>query len=162
MKPTLFIRVASVTTFMHAAMHTIGGVFGKTAEGPATTAVAAMKCNQFLLLGHMRSYWDFYRGMGLTVSILLTAEAVVLWQFASLAKSDAARLRPIIATFLLAYAVLSVNSSVYFFFGPVVAELVIAACLGMAFATAKVTTENSRSAPLQTHRQPSNVSSLAG
>jgi hypothetical protein len=136
-KPALFLRIASVMTFIHALLHTVGGVFGKVAPGPATIAVQAMKLNQFLLLGHTRSYWDFYLGMGLAVSIVLTAEAVVFWQLASLAKTDAARLRPIIATLLVAYGLLSVNSSLYFFFGPVITEILIAACLALAFITAK-------------------------
>ena len=137
MKPTLFLRIASVITFIHAVLHTIGGVFGTVAPGPATAAVHAMKLNQFLLLGHTRSYWDFYLGLGLAASITLTAEAVVFWQLASLSKTDAARLRPVIATFLLAYVVLAVNSSAYFFIGPVITEILIAACLAVAFIGAK-------------------------
>jgi hypothetical protein len=43
--------------------------------------------------------------------------------------------RPILATFLVAYAVLAVNSYAYFFLGPVLAEIFIAACLGMAIVT---------------------------
>ncbi len=107
-----------------------------------------MKLNQFLLLGHTRTYWDFYLGLGLALSTVLTAEAVIFWQLASLAKTDAARLRPIIATLGLAYAVLGVNSSLYFFVGPVITEILIAVCLAMAFLTAKphaTQTVNSRS-----------------
>jgi len=137
MKATLFLRIAAVITFIHAVLHTIGGVFGKVAPGPATTAVEAMKANQFLLMGNMRSYWDFYFGLGLAVSIFLTAEAVVFWQLASLAKTDAARLRPIIITFFLAYLVLCLNSGMYFFIGAVVTEILIAACLALAFVAAK-------------------------
>lgn len=137
MKPSVFFRIASVITIIHAVLHTLGGVFGKPPSGPATSAVEAMKLNQFLVLGHMRSYWDFYRGMGLAVSIALTAEAVIFWQLASLAKADAARLRPIMATFVLAYAVLGVNAGMYFFIGPVITEILIAACLAMAFIAAK-------------------------
>jgi hypothetical protein len=137
MKPTLFLRIAAVLTFIHAVLHTIGGVFGKTEPGPATVAVQAMKMNQFLLMGHTRSFWDFYRGMGLVATISLTAEAILFWQLSSLAKTDALRLRPILATFLVAYSVLSVNSYVHFFIGPVIAEIIIAACLGLAIVTAK-------------------------
>jgi hypothetical protein len=85
----------------------------------------------------MRSFWDFYRGMGLTATISLTAEAILFWQLSSLAKTDAPRLRPILATFLIAYSVLAVNSYAYFFLGPVIAEILIAVCLGMAIVTAK-------------------------
>jgi hypothetical protein len=137
MKPALLLRIAAVLTSIHAVLHTIGGVFGKIGPGPATVAVQAMKVNQFLLMGRTRSFWDFYRGMGLGATISLTAEAVLFWQLGSLAKTDAPRLRPILATFLAAYSVLAVNSYAYFFLGPVIAEIFIAACLGLAIITAK-------------------------
>jgi hypothetical protein len=137
MKPVLFLRIASVLTFIHAVLHTIGGVFGRVEPGPAAVAVEAMKTNQFLLMGHMRSFWDFYRGMGLTVTIFLTAESILFWQLASLAKADPHRLRPIMATFLVAYAAIAVNSYTYFFLGPVIFEILIVACLGLAIVTAK-------------------------
>ncbi len=137
MKPVVFLRIASVLTFIHAVLHTIGGVFGKVGPGPAAVAVEAMKTNQFLLMGHMRSFWDFYRGMGLAVTIFLTAESILFWQLGSLAKTDPQRLRPIMATFLVAYAAIAVNSYTYFFLGPVIFEILIVACLGSAIVTAK-------------------------
>jgi hypothetical protein len=126
-----------VLTLIHAALHTIGGVFGGAAAGAQQAAVTAMKTNEFLAMGAMRSYWDFYMGMGLTVSVLLAAEGVVFWQLGSLAKSDGARLRPVLATFLVAYLALAVNSYSYFFWGPVITEILIALCLGLAIAGAR-------------------------
>ena len=139
MKPVNFLRFASVLTLIHAVLHTIGGVFSNADRGPASVAVAAMKANQFLLMGNMRSYWDFYRGMGLAATVSLTSEAIVFWLLGNLAKTDALGLRPIIATFLVAYLVLAVNSFTYFFVGPVIAEILIALCLGLAIFTAKPT-----------------------
>jgi hypothetical protein len=136
-KTVLFLRIAAVLTLIHAVLHTIGGVFGKAEAGPATVAVEAMKANQFVLMGHVRTYWEFYRGMGLAVTVFLAAEAVVFWQLGSLARTDARRLRSIVATFLVAYAALAVNSYTYFFLGPVIVEILIAACLGLAILTAK-------------------------
>lgn len=137
MKPTVFLRIASVLTLIHSILHTIGGVFGKPDPGVSAATWAAMKANEFTVFGLTRSYFIFYRGLGLGITIVLTAEAIVFWQLGSLAKSDAARLRPVIATFMVAYLVFAVNSYAYFFFGPVVAEILIAACLGMAMVTAK-------------------------
>jgi hypothetical protein len=137
MKPALFLRIAAVLTFIHAVLHTIGGVFSKPGPGPATIAFQAMKMNQFLLAGYTRSYADFYRGLGLCITIFLTAEAVVFWQLGSLAQTDARPLRPILATFLVAYATLAANSCAYFFLGPVIVEILIAACLGFAIVAAK-------------------------
>jgi len=137
MKPVVFLRIASVLTLIHSVLHTIGGVFGKPDPGAAATAWAAMKANEFAVFGTTRSYFEFYRGLGLGITIFLTAEAIVFWQLGTLAKGEAARLRPVIATFMIAYLVFAANSYEYFFFMPVITEILIAACLGMAIATAK-------------------------
>ena len=137
MKPVVFLRIASVLTLIHSILHTVGGVFGKPAAGIQAATVAVMKANEFAVFGVTRTYFDFMRGLGLAVTVLLTAESIVFWQLGTLAKTDAARLRPIVATFLVAYLVLAVNSYTYIFMGPVITEIVIAACLGMAIATAK-------------------------
>jgi hypothetical protein len=138
-KAVIFLRTASLLTLAHAALHTLGGVFGKPAPGPQQAAVAAMKANQFLLMGHTRSYWDFYMGMGLGGSIFLTMSAVVFWQLSSLAETDSIRLRPIYATFALAYLVFAVNSWRYFFVAPVIVEVLIALLLIAAIFTSQAT-----------------------
>jgi hypothetical protein len=137
MKPTLFLRSASVLTLVHSILHTIGGVFGKPGPGAASMVVATMQANRFPVLGVERSYADFYLGMGLGITIFLTAEAVVFWLLGSLAKTDGARLRPILAVFMIGYLVFAVNSYLYFFYAPVIVELLIAACLGLAIVGAK-------------------------
>lgn len=137
MKPVVFLRVASVLTLIHSVMHTIGGVFGNPSPGLAAATAATMKANEFVVFGLTRTYFGFYRGMGLGITISLTAEAIAFWQLGTLAKTDAARLRPVIATFMIGYLVFAMNSYTYFFFGPVIAEILISACLGMAILTAK-------------------------
>jgi hypothetical protein len=137
MKPVLFLRIASVLTFIHSALHTIGGVFGKPAPGVEAATFAVMKANAFSVMGVTRTYADFLRGMGLAVTVFLTVEAIVFWQLGTLAKTDAPRLRPILASFLVAYLAMAVNAYMNIFLGPVIAEILIAACLGMAIVTAK-------------------------
>ena len=139
LKPTLFLRIASLLTLLHAALHTIGGVFGKPLPGAATVAFQAMQSNHFQVMGMTRTYADFYFGMGLAVSIFLAIEAVVFWQLGTLARTDSRRLSPILAVFLAGYLALAVNSWLYFFAAPVVVEVLIAACLGLAILTAKPT-----------------------
>jgi uncharacterized membrane protein YesL len=136
-KPFVSLRVASVLTLIHAAMHTVGGVFGGVPAGPASVASAAMKANQFLFMGSMRTYWEFHRGLGLMVGIFLAVEGVLMWQLASLARLDARRLRPMMATFLVGYLALAVISYAYFFALPIIFEAVIAASIGVAIVTAK-------------------------
>lgn len=140
MKPVIYLRIASVLTLIHAVLHTIGGVFGQPARGVQAATVLVMKTNQFPLMGFTRSFWDFYIGMGLAVSIFLTVEALVFWQLAALAKTKARELRPILTTFAAGYLVFAVDSYRFFFLGPVVTEILISLCLSMAILTAKPST----------------------
>ena len=66
----MWLRVASVLTFVHAVLHTVGGVFGRVAPGAEQTAVDAMKGNTFAAMGVTRTMWEFYRGMGLAVRVI--------------------------------------------------------------------------------------------
>ncbi len=137
MKPTIFLRSASVLTLIHSVLHTIGGVFGKPAPGIAAATDTIMRANHFQMMGVTRSYWEFLRGMGLGVTIFLTAEGIVFWLLGGLAKKYTADLRPILWVFALAYLVFALNSCVYFFAAPVIVEILIAACLLFAIFTAK-------------------------
>jgi hypothetical protein len=137
MKPVVFLRIASVLTLVHSALHTIGGVFGKPTPGVAAATLAIMKANAFDVMGVTRTYFDFLRGMGLDVTVFLTVEGIVFWQLGTLAKTDASRLRPILASFLAAYLAMAVNAYMHIFLGPAITEILIAACLGMAIVTAK-------------------------
>ena len=88
MKPVIFLRIASVLTFIHAVLHTVGGVFGKPAPGVAAMVAATMQANHFPVFGVTRSYADLYFGLGIAVTIFLTIDAVLLWQLSTLAQSS--------------------------------------------------------------------------
>lgn len=136
MKPVIYLRIASILTLIHAILHTLGGVFGKPPSAQAAMIAASMRY-RFEVLGVMRSYADFYRGMGLGITIALTMDAAVLWVLASMARSDAARLRPILAVFCIGYLAFTLNSLAFFFAGPVIGEALIVVCLGAAIVTAR-------------------------
>jgi hypothetical protein len=132
--PTLFLRIAAVLSLLHCIGHTIGGVFGVDAP-PGTkegTVVEAMKSNQFDVMGATRSYWDFFIGYGLTISVSGLLQAVVFWQLAGLAKTDPLRMRPIIAAFLLANLAFAILAWKYFFIPPLLGDLLITIALGLA------------------------------
>jgi hypothetical protein len=126
---------------LHAILHTIGGVFGKPQPGPQQIAVDAMKANQFPIMGSIRSLWIFYRGFGLGITIFLTAVAVLLWQLSSLPSADSRRLTPIYWTLLVTFLLMAANSYRYFFWPPVVVEVLIALCIAGAIFTSKTPRE---------------------
>jgi hypothetical protein len=135
--PALFLRIASASALVQAVLHTIGGVFGKPRPGAAQAAVLTMQSNSFMVVGHPRTYFDFYIGFGLAITVFLAIEAGVFWQLGSLAKNGAHRLHPIIATFLIGYLALAVDAQAYFFVGPVICDVLIALCLGLAIFTSR-------------------------
>jgi hypothetical protein len=136
MKPVVFLRTASVLTLLQAVLHTIGGVFGTPPPG-AQAAVSAMKTVQFPVAGLTRSYWDFYIGFGLAISVMLAVEGIVFWQLGSLCRKDAWRMRPILAAFLVGYLALAADATRFFFPPPIVGDALIALCLALAILTAR-------------------------
>lgn len=136
MQAPLLLRIAAVISFLYFAGHTAGMPW-TPATGPAElTVLEEMKGHSFEAQGSVRSYWDYYFGFGIMISGFLLAQAVVLWQLASLAKTDAARLRPVIATILVACVVNAVLAWLYFFAVPAVMAAAISVCLLLAFIAA--------------------------
>jgi len=136
MKPPLFLRIASILALVFCAGHTVGGVFSKPAPGVQSLVVQTMKTNPFDVMGHMRTFWDFNLGYGLLISTVLFAHCILFWQLSALVKTDGARLRPVFALLALEFLVQAPIAARYFFLGPCIFSLLIAACLAGAFFTA--------------------------
>jgi hypothetical protein len=101
MTTTLLLRIASVISLVFAAGHTLGGLQKWSPMGE-NEVLKAMTAVRFDTMGANRSYLDFFMGFGWSISVLMLLETVLLWQLASLASSDPARVRPMIAAFTLA------------------------------------------------------------
>jgi hypothetical protein len=137
MSATLFLRIASVLSLINCTLHTIGGVFGKPKHGAEEIAVIeTMKAHTFDVMGSMRAYWDFFFGYGLLTTVVLFVQAVLFWQLASFVKASPSVIRPIVALFFFNCVVTAILCWKYFFAGPAIAQLLIAACLGIAYFVA--------------------------
>ena len=101
MTTTLLLRIASVISLVFAAGHTSGGLQKWSPMGE-NDVLKAMTAVHFDTMGVNRSYLDFFLGFGWSISVLMVLQAILLWQIASLARSDPARVRPMIATFAIA------------------------------------------------------------
>jgi hypothetical protein len=132
-KATILVRIASVLTLVHCVLHTIGGVFGSPSHGAEEIAVVeSMKLHRFAVMGSLRSYWDFFFGYGLFVSVSLLALAVLLWQLSTLTKTNAVQTRPMLVVLCLCFLGFTVVSWNYFFVAPAVVEVLIALFIGLA------------------------------
>ena len=135
MKPSLLLRIASVITLILALGHTSGGL-GLWSPAGETDALRAMRSFRFDAMGASRTYLDFYLGFGFIIGVYLFIQAVALWQLASIAKTDALRVRPLIGSFLLASAASAALAWKFIFVLPVVSFIAVAVCLGLAFHAA--------------------------
>lgn len=136
MRPTTFLRIASIITLLYFVGHTSAIPWTPDTGPEALSILGAMKGHSFEVIGSMRTLWDFYFGFGVAISLFLLMLAIVLWQLGSLAKTDALRVRPIVASLLIAFIVNAVLAWMYFFAIPLVMSIVISICLALAFVTA--------------------------
>lgn len=135
MRPSLLLRIASILTLLLAAGHTAGGLSFWSPAGE-TEVLRAMRSFHFDAGGVSRTYLDFYLGFGFIIGVYLLMQAVAFWQLASIAKSDALRVRPLIGSFLLVSVASAVLSWRFIFVVPVVSFTAVAVCLGLAFYAA--------------------------
>ena len=133
MKTTYLLRAAALVTLLFFAGHSSGYPWTPDV-GPGSSAVIdAMKGHSFDVVGSIRTFWDFYIGFGLAISLFQLLQAIVLWQLAGIARVNAATVRPIIAVFCVAYFINALLALKFLFVIPVVTSLVIALILAFAF-----------------------------
>ena len=136
LKPIIFLRAASVLTFIHCIAHTVRGVLSAPAHGETEIAVIeTMKSHSFSFGGFSRTYWDFHLGYGWFFSFILLVDGLLFWYLAGVSKTDSIVIRPVVALFGLNFLIMAIVSWKYFALGPVIVELLIALSLAAAFAT---------------------------
>ena len=136
MTTTLWLRISSVVSLLFAAGHTSGGLKNWSPMGE-NTVLQAMRTVRFDAMGANRSYFDFYMGFGWSLSVAGVMQAILLWQLATLARTDALRVRPMIAVIGLAAAASGVIAWRFIFPLPALFSLVLVVSLAVAYAVAR-------------------------
>jgi hypothetical protein len=137
MKTPLLLRTASALTLIFCAGHTYKAL-GLSLSDPEEAAVfMAMQAYPFSIMGSRRTHWDFYRGYSLLFSATLLLLGVLLWQLGAVARSDAARVRPLIAILFAGYLGFTILCGTYFFFAPAALSAAAGICLAFAFTSAR-------------------------
>src|SRR6266853_3977798 len=126
MKASMFYRIAAVLLLIFAAGHTSGFPWSDPQWG---VDLGSMRSTHFDILGSSRTYWDFYVGFGLSVSVLLLLAVVLAWQLGGLPAATLARMRGTAWTFALCFAAITVVSWRHLFIIPIVFSIVITLCL---------------------------------
>ena len=83
-------------------------------------------------MGSSRTYWDFYVGFGLFVSVFVLLAVVLAWQLGGLPPQSLALMRGTAWAFALCFAAITVLSWKFFFIVPIAFSIVITLCLTAA------------------------------
>jgi hypothetical protein len=129
MKASLLYRIAAVLLLLFEAGHTSGFPWSDPKWG---VDLGSMQSTHFQIMGFSRTYWDFYVGFGLFVSVFFLLAVVLAWQLGGLPPESLARMRGTAWTFALCFAAITVLSWKYFFTIPIVFSIVTTLCLTAA------------------------------
>lgn len=133
---TLLLRIASVISLIYAAGHMMGGLQQWSPMGD-NAVLAAMTDVRFDTMGANRSYLDLFMGFGWSISVFMLMQTILLWQLSSLARTDPARLRPMIAVIALAAFASGVIAWRFIFPVPAAFSGVLALTLALAYTVAR-------------------------
>ena len=119
-------RTAAVLMVLYAFGHSASYPWSDPGWG---VDLRAMQSTRFDVLGLSRTYWDFYVGHGLFVSVLLFLAAAVAWQLGSLPAETLRLARGTAWALAICFAALAVLSWIYFFAIPIAFTSAITVCL---------------------------------
>jgi len=119
-------RISAVLILLFDLGHSAGYPWSDPKWGVDTTA---MRTSHFQVLGFSRTYWDFYVGFGLFVSVFFLLAAILAWQLGGLPAQSAPLMRATAWALSLCFVVLTVLTWMYFFTIPIVFATAIAICL---------------------------------
>ena len=112
-------RIAAYLLLFFVAGHTGGGMLAQKSMGPESDAVfEAMKRVHFTFNGSDSTWYGFWFGFGLTVSLFLLLSVVIAWQLDKVEPSAWPAVSVIAWAFTLCYAGVAALSFKYFFVGP--------------------------------------------
>jgi len=135
MKASLLYRIASILLILFALGHTLG--FRRLdPRWKLDSIIAALRSTHFEVQGLNRTYWDFYVGFGLFVTVLLLFAALLAWQLGGLSREHLSAM-PIITWGLAGcFVVVTFLSWKYFFIVPVIVSCVVTISLILAAVAA--------------------------
>ena len=125
MNASLLYRISSVLLVLFAFGHTIGFRQVDPHWG-ADTVVNGMRSVRFDVQSFNRTYWDFFTGFGLFVSVFLIFAAVLAWRFGSISPERLSAIPIERWSFAVCFVLIAGLTWRYFFVAPGVFSTLVA------------------------------------
>lgn len=126
MTTRVIYRIAAVLILLFDLGHTVGYPWSDPSWG---VDLGAIQSSHFKVVGFTRTYWDFYVGFGLFVSVFLLLAAIFVWQLSSVPAETRRLMRTSSWALSVCFAAVTVLSWMYFFTIPIIFSGVITLCL---------------------------------
>jgi hypothetical protein len=94
--------------------------------------MAQLRQTTFLVQGQTRSHWDFYLGLGITVTVWQLLAGVAAWELGGLPPAVLARLPALRWGLVVAMVAMAWLSWRYLFPAPLIFSILVALCLALA------------------------------
>ncbi|RKH54244.1 hypothetical protein D7X55_10175 [Corallococcus sp. AB049A] len=119
-------RCATYLLLLYCAAHTAGGMLAQASLGAEADAVfAQMKSVSFDFNGAASTWYGFWFGFGMMVSVFLVLSAVIAWQLDNVPVDSWRAVSGMAWALAVAHAVTALLSWKYFFMGPTVFGIAI-------------------------------------
>lgn len=122
----MLYRVAAVLILLLDVGHTSGYPWSDPKWG---VDLGLIQTTHFNVFGSSRTYWDFYVGFGLIISVFVLLAAILAWQLGGLSTETLAQMRLTAWALALCFAADTVLNWRYFFIIPIVFSVLITLCL---------------------------------
>jgi hypothetical protein len=121
----ILYRIGAALIVLLDLGHTSGYPWSDPAWG---VDLHAIQSSHFNVLGSSRTYWQFYVGFGLSVSVFLLLPAITAWQLGNASAQDPQR-RITAWVLVLSFAAITLLNCMFFFIIPIVLSAAITLCL---------------------------------
>lgn len=135
MTTTRWLRISALIAFFFAVGHSLGGRKYWSPMGE-NAVLEAMRSTRFLVMGVERSYLDFYLAFGYSIAVFQFAQALLLWQLATVAASNPGAARPMIMVFAAASALCGIISYGFLFPVPAIFSALLFTTLSVSYVLA--------------------------
>ncbi len=125
-------KVTAVLLLLFAIGHTVGLLQPKSFGKEGDEALATMRAVHVHVMGSDHTFWDFYVGFGLLVTVLFVFTGVWAWQLSNLWGSRPEAVKVLALPFFLCQTAVTVLCCTNFFLVPIVFSVLITVCTGLA------------------------------
>ena len=98
MKPWIWYRALAVILAIFTLGHTLGTRHAITTAPGEAVVIAGMQGYRVPVMGFLRTYWEFYRGFSISISVLLATLTVIAWQLATMSRRNPREALPLAVT----------------------------------------------------------------